>query len=182
MFLAVFIAGGVGGALLDQIHVRAHVLRYAHPDLAGQAWWVAPQFGVAVVVILFACVSLGRRIMPSRDHVPIAVDATIFVVAYAVTGVLRTYAWAIAVILIVLWVGRLLVHRDRALLLTVSLGLAVVGPAYESLLTWTGAFHYTITPLALRVPIWLPLLYLIAGVLAASAARAVLNGDWPTLI
>ena len=58
-------------------------------------------------------------------------------------------------------------------MLSVSVGLAVVGPLYESLLTWTGAFHYTVTPLVLRVPAWLPALYLIAGVLAASASRAI---------
>jgi len=172
-FLVAFVAGGVGGALLDQIHVRAHVLRYAHPSLMGQPWWVAPQFGIAVVLILVACVSIARRMMSSRDRVPFVADATAFVLAYVVTGVLRRNPWAIAVILIALWVGMLLVHGNRALLLAVSLGLAVVGPIYESLLTWTGSFHYMVTPLVLRDPAWLPLLYLNAGVLAVSAARAV---------
>jgi len=172
-FLAAFIVGGLGGALLDQIHVRAHVLRYAHPGLAGQPWWVAPQFGIAVVLILVASVTIARRMVSSRDLVPFVVDATIFVIAYVVTGVLRRYPWAIAMILVVLWVAMLLVHQDRALLSTVSLGLAVAGPIYESLLTWTGAFRYTVTPLALRVPAWLPVLYLNAGVLGASVARAI---------
>ena len=104
---------------------------------------------------------------------PFVADATAFVLAYVVTGVLRRNPWAIAVILIALWVGMLLVHGNRALLLAVSLGLAVVGPIYESLLTWTGSFHYMVTPLVLRDPAWLPLLYLNAGVLAVSAARAV---------
>lgn len=178
-FLVVFIVGGVGGALLDQIHVRAHVLRYAHPDLAGQPWWVAPQFGIAVVAILVACVAIARRMVSSRDPMPFVADAMVFVVAYVVTGALRRSPWAVAVILIVLWMGMLLVHRDRALLLASSVGLAVVGPVYESLLTWAGAFHYTVTPLVLRDPAWLPLLYLNAGVLAISAARAVVSRSGP---
>lgn len=111
---------------------------------------------------------------------PFVADAAVFALAYAVTGVLRRYPWAIAVILVVLWVGMLLVHRDRVQLLTVSLGLAVAGPVYESLLTWTGAFHYTVTPLVLRDPVWLPLLYLNAGILATSAARAMLTVRQPS--
>jgi len=57
--------------------------------------------------------------------------------------------------------------------------LAIVGPVYESTLTATGLFHYTVTPLVLRVPAWLPALYLSAGVLAASAARALVSGPLP---
>lgn len=170
-----FVVGAIGGTLLDQIHVRAHVLRYAHPFLAGQPWWVAPQFGIAVVVIIVACVAIARRMVFARDPVPFVADGTVFAIAYVVTGVLRKYPWAIAVILFALWVGMLLVHRERALLLTISLSLAVAGPIYESLLIWTGAFHYTVTPLVLRDPAWLPLLYLNGGVLAASAARAAIN-------
>jgi len=62
---------------------------------------------------------------------------------------------------------------ERATVVALSLVLAVAGPLYESALTWTGAFHYTVTPLIARVPVWLPALYLNAGVLAASAARAL---------
>jgi Protein of unknown function (DUF2878) len=167
---------------LDQIHVRARVLRYAHPFIAGQPWWVAPEFGIAVVLILVACAWIVGRIASSRDPVPFVADAAAFVVAYVVTGVLRRHPWAIVLVLIALWLGMLLVHRDRATRLTVSLSLAVVGPVYESLLTWTGAFHYTVTPVVLRVPVWLPLLYLNAGVLAASAARAAKDRSGPAAI
>ena len=170
--LLVFVAGGLGGALLDQIHVRAHVLGYAHPDLAGQPWWVGPQFGIAVLAILLTVMGF-QRAAPSRDRAPFAFDAASFVLAYVLTGVFRRHPWVVLLLLLAMWVVMLLVHGPRRWVVAVSLGLAVVGPIYESLLTWTGAFHYTVTPLVLRVPVWLPALYLNAGVLAASAARAL---------
>ena len=73
-----------------------------------------------------------------------------------------------------IWVGMTLAHRDRRMFIAISLALAVVGPIYESVLTGTSAFHYTVTPLVLRVPVWLPALYLVAGTLAGSTARAII--------
>lgn len=173
IFIAAFTAGGVAGALLDQIHVRAHVLRYAHPDLAGQPWWVAPQFGLAVALILGATIRFARpRDVAHRDKVPLIADAVAFVLAYTATGAFHHHPWLIAIILVAVLAGMLLAHRDKRTLLSVSIGLGIIGPIYESLLTWTGAFRYSVTPLALRVPLWLPLLYLNAGVLAASTGRA----------
>ena len=172
-----FVIGGVGGALLDQIHVRAHVLRYAYPDLAGQPWWVAPQFGIAVVAIL--CMTLAVRVVTLgrsrtvKDRLPLWVDAVAFIVAYLLTGVLRHHPLATTVNLGIMWATLLAGHRDRAFLVAISIGLAILGPIYESSLTWTGAFRYTVTPLVFRVPIWLPALYLNAGVLAAATARAI---------
>jgi hypothetical protein len=170
--LLIFVLGALGGALLDQIHVRAHVLVYAHPDLAGQPWWVAPQFGVAVVAIFVAAVAIAR-VEPGgdRDRVPLAVDAGAFVLAYALTGVLRAHPAAIFIVLTTLWLALLFVHRDVAALAT-SVMLALVGPAYESVLSGSGAFAYTTGPLVARVPVWLPGLYLVGGVLASRAARA----------
>jgi hypothetical protein len=170
--LAVFVIGGVGGALLDQIHVRAHVLRYAHPDLAGQPWWVAPQFGIAVIAILSAAVAAGRS-RRVKDRVPLYVDAGAFIAAYASTGVLHRHPLPATVALATVWVMLLIGHRDRARIVAISIILAIVGPVYESVLTGTGAFRYTVSPLVFRVPIWLPALYLNAGVLAAATARAL---------
>src|SRR4051812_7631186 len=67
-WVLLFLAGGIGGALCDQIHVQAGVLAYAHPFVLDQAWWVAPQFGVAMLVVLagarpFALRSRGRSRM-----------------------------------------------------------------------------------------------------------------------
>ena len=175
LFLGVFVAGSVGGVLLDQIHVRWHVLAYAHPDLAGQPWWVAPQFGLAVVAIMVVAFRISGRSV--RDGVPLAVDSLAFVAAYFATGLLHRHPWVVLIVLLALWAGLLVIHRDRAPLIAMSIVLVVAGPVYESLLTWTGAFHYTVGHLVLRVPFWLPALYLNAGVLTAAAARAMLAAE-----
>src|SRR6266550_3894238 len=51
-WVIVFVAGSGGGALCDQIHVQSGVLAYPHPWVADQAWWVAPQFGLGMIVVL----------------------------------------------------------------------------------------------------------------------------------
>jgi len=168
----VFVIGGIGGVLLDQIHVRAHALRYAHPDLAGQPWWVAPQFGLAVIAILWAAAAAGRS-REVTDRVPLWVDAGAFIAMYASTGVLHRHPLTTTVALAAVWVMLLVGHKDRARIVAISMVLAIVGPVYESALTWTGAFRYTVSPLVFRVPIWLPVLYLNAGVLAGATARAL---------
>ena len=169
----IFLAGAIGGTLLDQIHVRSHVLHYAHPRFAGEVWWVVPEFGAAATVaLLFAIWTTKRSWRAPRDAVPIVVDASIFVVAYSVTGVLHRHSWIILVVVLCLWVGVIAAHRERKAFVLVSLVLMIAGPIFESALSSTGAFRYDVTPLVGRVPIWLPALYLNAGVLAASIARA----------
>ena len=169
----IFLAGAIGGTPLDQIHVRSHVLHYAHPRLAGEAWWVIPEFGAAATVaLLFATWTTKRSWSVPRDGVPIVVDASIFAVAYSVTGVLHRHSWIILVVVLCLWAAMIAVHRDRKAFVLVSLALMIAGPIYEGALSSTGAFRYDVTPLVGRVPIWLPALYLNAGVLAASIARA----------
>ena len=170
----VFIGGAIGGTLLDQIHVRSHVLHYAHPSVAGEAWWVVPEFGVAATVALLSAIGMTKRLWrASRDGVPVVVDASTFVVAYTVTGVFHRHSWIVLVVLICLWAGMVAAHRDRRAFVLTSLALAIVGPIYEGAFSSTGAFRYDVTPLVGRVPIWLPALYLNAGVLAASVARAL---------
>lgn len=168
---AVFFAGAIGGTLLDQIHVRAHVLHYAHPSLSGQAWWVAPQFGLTVVLVFLGVSEIVRRW--DGTELRFLVDAAAFVLAYVVTGALKREPWLVLSLLLAIWILLLAIHRDRARLALVSIGLAVVGPAYESSLTATGVFRYEVTPLVFRVPVWLPILYLIAGVMSVSAAAAM---------
>jgi len=169
----VFLGGAIGGTLLDQIHVRSHVLHYAHPRFAGEAWWVVPEFGAAATVaLLFTLWATKRLWRVSRDAVPIVVDASIFFVAYSASGIFHRHSWIVLVVVLCLWAAMIAFHRDRKAFVLVSLALMIVGPIYESALSSTGAFRYDVTPLVGRVPIWLPALYLNAGVLAASIARA----------
>ena len=169
----VFIAGAIGGTLLDQIHVRSHVLHYAHPRAAGEAWWVVPEFGAAATVALLSAMWITKRQWRApRDGVPIVADASTFVVAYTVTGVLHRHSWIVLIVLMGLWAALIAVHRDRRAFITMSVSLAIVGPIYEGAFASTGAFRYDVRPLIGGVPVWLPALYLIAGMLAASIARA----------
>lgn len=169
----VFAGGAIGGTLLDQIHVRSHVLHYAHPQVAGQPWWVVPEFGVAATVALLSAVWMTKRLLhASRDSVPVVADASIFVLAYTVTGVFHRHSWIVLAVLLCLWAAMVALHRDRRAFVLMSLALAIVGPIYEGAFSSTGAFRYDVTPLVGRVPIWLPALYLNAGVLAASVAHA----------
>src|SRR5690349_19041704 len=78
-WVLLFLAGGIGGALCDQIHVQAGVLAYPHPFVLDQAWWVAPQFGVAMLVIL---VGAGPFALRSHGRSRVVPDAALFLGAY----------------------------------------------------------------------------------------------------
>jgi hypothetical protein len=182
VWVLVFAGGAIGGTLLDQIHVRSHVLHYAHPTVAGEAWWVVPEFGVAATAALLSAIWMTKRLWREpRDRVPVLADALIFVLAYMVTGVFHRHSWIVLTLAFGLWVALITIHPNRRAFIIMSIALAIVGPIYEGALSATGAFRYDVTPLVGRVPIWLPALYLNAGVLAASVARALTRTVLPEL-
>lgn len=169
----VFVGGALGGTMLDQIHVRSHVLHYPHPSLSGEAWWVPPEFGAAATVAFLFAVWVTRRWGPaSRDRVHVVVDASTFVVAYAVTGVLHRHSSVVLIVLLCLWGVMIFVHRAQPAFVLISVALTIAGPIYEGVLSSTGTFRYDVTPLVVNVPVWLSALYLNAGILAASFALA----------
>jgi hypothetical protein len=85
------VIGGVSGTLLDQIHTQLRVLDYPRPIFLGQAWWVAPNFGLATIAIFFGVAPLARSftkdggIAEERALIRAAVP---FVLAYLATGLL----------------------------------------------------------------------------------------------
>ena len=172
-WVLLFLAGGVGGALCDQIHVQAGVLAYAHPFLLDQAWWVAPQFGVAMLVILagarpFALRSRGRsRMLP---------DAALFLGAYGATGLFNRWPAGLAAALLAAWVVRVVVDESPGVLVVFSLLLAAGGTLYEGTLAGTGAFHYT-RPDLYHVPLWLAGIYLDGAALALGVARSLFTRE-----
>ncbi|MBV9934063.1 MAG: DUF2878 family protein [Actinobacteria bacterium] len=168
-WVALFLAGAVGGALCDQIHVQAGVLAYPHPFVLDQAWWVAPQFGVALFVILGGARLFAQR---SRARSRVAVDAALFVGAYGATGMFNRWPAALTVALVAVWLVRLGVDEDRGVLLVFSLLLALGGTTYEGALASTGAFHYT-HPDVFHVPVWLAGIYLDGAPLALDVARSL---------
>ncbi|GAC1347479.1 MAG: hypothetical protein NVSMB23_26790 [Myxococcales bacterium] len=162
-YLILFAAGAVLGTALDHIHVATAVLAYPAPFAFAQALWVPPLFG-------FAAVSFVRMWQPLRstaDRRPsparVVSAFVIFAAAYAVTGLAHhsdLFVWAV---LLPAWIALIAGPgwKRRALY---GLVVAASGTAFESGLCWLGGFHYLV-PTRLRVPTWLPVLYLHASLL-----------------
>ena len=159
-----FVAGSIGGALVDQIHVRSGVLSYPKPSVAGQPWWVAPQFGVGALLVQAS----AERVAPRVEPRAIPADAVWFFGAYAASGLLSRRPRALTAVFIVTWLAR--VRREPALALY-SVALAAAGTAYEAWWSSTGAFSYS-QPDVAGVPMWLPGLYLNGAPLAIEVARS----------
>lgn len=180
--MALFVVGSVGGAVCDQIHVQAGVLRYAHPSWLDQAWWVGPQFGLAAIAI----VAMARPFAPPTPTGPTASvvgpHAAWFIAAYGASGLFHAHPGALATVYALAWVARLLPRPDgrlgrrdagdRVRAAGFAVLLALVGCAYEGTLSATGAFRY-LHPDLYHVPVWLPGLYLHGAPLALDLARAL---------
>jgi hypothetical protein len=172
-YLVLFATGAVLGTALDHLHVAAAILAYPSPVFFSQAAWVPPLFGFAAV----AFVKLRRpfRSPPEgRPSLPRALlSLAAFVAAYAVTALGSGRPLAVAAILLATWA--LLVAgpgwQRRALY---GLSLAAIGTIFESALSWLGGFHYLI-PTTLRVPVWLPALYLHASLLMEALDKVLLE-------
>lgn len=162
-YLILFAVGAVLGTALDHIHVATAVLAYPTPFAFAQALWVPPLFG-------FAAVSFVRMWQPLRspaDRRPspgrVVAAFAIFAAAYAVTGLARDSAPLVWALLLPAWIALIAGPgwQRRAIY---GLVVAASGTAFESLLCWLGGFHYLV-PTSLRVPAWLPVLYLHASLL-----------------
>lgn len=167
-----FVLGGIGGAALDQIHVRSGVITYRDTD--GQPRWVGPQFGVATLAMLagatrFAPDDGSHRAVATQ----LATGAAWFVGSYAASGKAHSRApRAFAAALAGCAALRIGQRRDRARVLLFALLLAALGTGYEHVLAGTGAFSYDEPDLG-NVPSWLPGLYLQGAPLAIDLARAL---------
>jgi hypothetical protein len=173
--LILFVAGGLGGALCDQIHVRSGVLSYPDPVLAGQSWWVAPQFGLAVPVMLLAArrfAEAARRARSGAVRRELVTGGAWFLAAYGASGLWHGHPALLAAGYGVAWLARLAGRPDRVPLAAWSILLALGGTFYEGTLAATGAFHYG-RPDLYHVPIWLPGIYLHGAPLALAVARRV---------
>jgi len=179
-WLKILVVGGLCGALCDQIHVQGQVLSYAQPAIAGQAWWVAPLFGVASLVI-YAAASLWAPLAERQSPAAvtpgeIARQALWFVAMYALSaGMQQKPIWLCALYAILL-VRRLVRRRDVTAQLANAAGLAVGGTAFEMALSSTGAFSYR-APDVFGVPMWLPGLYLHGAPLALAVVRRIRQAE-----
>jgi hypothetical protein len=162
--LALFVGGGVGLALCDQIHVQASVLDYDTGGFFGQAWWVPLQFGVASLAIVLGAAPFAARRAAARP-VDFVTGAAWFVASYAATGLFHDHPAALAGTLSAVWILRVALARERDVLVAYSLLLAAAGTGVEAILSAAGTFAYA-DPDFLRVPEWLPALYLNGAPLA----------------
>ena len=165
-FGAVFVLGGVAGALLDLIHVRTGPPSYPDSTWFGQPWWVIPEMGAAALLGPFGTIVSARvlRVGVRRDVRAFAAASVWFAAAYWTSALLRDVPWLGALVLGGTWAARVAVSRDRSLLLVVSVGMAIAGTAVEMILTNAGVFSYA-DPQMLGVAVWLPTLYAHAALL-----------------
>jgi hypothetical protein len=159
-----FLLGAVAGTALDMIHSASGVLFYPDPAFLGEAWWVPPFFGLVAVVAALGH-RLTRRVLGGRGvGEGLWPAAAWFVGAYASTGLLHRWPWALAGLLaatfaVRVWLEPSLRTRTGAVF---TVGIALAGPAYESWFSSMGAFSYT-RPDVFGIAIWLPGLYLHAA-------------------
>ena len=169
MWLRLFVVGAIGGAAYDQIHVQAGVLAYPRADVLGQSWWVAPNFGLAAVMIAVTGAWVARwaqrlRVQPVTDSELFSGFAW-FTLAYLASALLPFAPPVTFGLFLATWLARVLPRPDRLPQLVEGVGLALCGTSFEAALSATGAFHYLHPDLGL-VPAWLPGLYLHGAPLA----------------
>ena len=176
LWLKLFVLGGLLGALCDQIHVQGQVLSYAEPLFAGQAWWVAPNFGLATCVMYLTTslwVRWSERLAPAPvTRGELARHALWFLAAYGLSAGMQLKPLWLTMLYAILFVRRLLRRNDVGPQLANALCLAAGGTLAESALASTGAFAYRAPDLG-YVPMWLPGIYLHGSLLAMAVVRAL---------
>jgi hypothetical protein len=162
------VLGAVVGTVGDQIHVQYGVLWYPAPRpwLYGQAAWVPALFGGSTIALVFGHALLVRAWPPARRPQRRAVVAPflLFAAAYFSTGLFQAHPAALALGLTLAWAARVALApaRDK---LAAGVLYAFAGPLVEAAVSSLGGFYYR-HPSAVRVPLWLPALYLHVSLLS----------------
>jgi len=156
------ILAGVGatlGVLLDGLHSHFGATSYTNPVFAKAAWW-AP--------LLFAGAYTAGAVRPWIDRRPIlppwkpVLAMGLFVVAYALTVAPLDVSSRVALLIATFATGFHFCDPSRACLIVALVG-SFSGPFVESLLIRAGTFVHHEAHVA-GVPVWLPVLYMNAGV------------------
>lgn len=182
--MQLLIAVLVGGATftgLDYLHATHGVTRYFRADLFGvQPWWVLLLFPCAVfttVVMVEPMRKLLRGAPPSPTPPSLAMvlgDLLFAMGAYAITSFFNDRPVVLTLLLVGSWVARC-VGRLPTWVVVYAAATALTGTLVEALLVALGQFEY-LRPDLIGVTIWLPGIYLHAGLLgvtlSAYTARA----------
>jgi hypothetical protein len=158
--------GATLGAALDGIHTHTGTTAYPTPWVLRMAWWVPPLFAGAGVAIGLGR-PIARRVVGATPAAPsgarVALAMGLFVLAYALSGVLPLSTAGIAAVLLALFAVLWWTCDRTALALGLAVATAIGGVLVETTLVAQGAFYH-LRPDVAGVPVWLPALYLSAGV------------------
>lgn len=166
------VALGLLGAALDQFHVQAELIEYPNPWLWGQAAWVPLNFAVLLTALVAASIPLARGLsVPDTER--LAADLAWFVGAYGVSALVAPdHPDLLAVAYVAVWVPRIALRADWALVYPYGVALAVAGCLVEAAEIELGWFAYS-EPDAIGVPLWLAGIYLHGAPLALGVARRI---------
>ena len=176
--MALALTGATLGTSLDAIHVLTATTAYTSPTLAGQAAWVPPLFASAGVLM-----GLGRplaervvgRVTAAPPWSTVAIAMATFMLAYALSGLLRAWPAICILVLGALFVAAWLRCDRTGLGLVLAVLTAIIGTAVETLLVAAGGFRYLAPSLGL-VAVWLPVLYFCASVGVGTLGKRLVDG------
>lgn len=158
--------GATVGVALDAIHTHTDTTAYTTPWVLRMAWWVPPLFagaGVAIGLGRPLALRLSGATPTSPSGARVALAMGLFVVAYALSGVLPLPNAGIAAVLLGVFAVVWWTCDRTPLALGLAVATAIGGTLVEATLVAEGAFRY-VRPDVGGVAVWLPALYLTAGV------------------
>ncbi|KQV75161.1 hypothetical protein ASC61_09180 [Aeromicrobium sp. Root344] len=153
------------------IHVRTGTLVYHWgPQVWDQTIIVPMTFFLAGVAMLLVSRRVQQHELRRRRA---ALSLGLVIAAYLVSGLLDPdLAWPYAVVLLVVWVVRLVLRRERGIAVAACGAIAIGGVLGESVLSALGEFDYA-APDVVGVPWWLFPLYLHGALAAADVVALV---------
>jgi hypothetical protein len=174
-WLVMAVGLGLLGAACDQFHVQSGLLSYPDPWVWDQASWVPLNFAVLLTGLVAATIPIGRiaarRGAPDPGVGRLAGGFAWFVGMYGLSALVAPEApGLLASIYVALWVPRVVLREDRAVLVPYGIALAFAGCGVEAIETELGWFAYS-EPDVAGVPLWLAGIYLHGAPLALDVAR-----------
>jgi hypothetical protein len=165
---AVAVLGGVAASLCDANHVATGTLRYPHPALFGQAWWVLPGFFVAFLGMgagyLVAASRMPAGASTDQSRAPgsagaLAEAMTSFVLVYLASGFGNESPALLSLVFYGSFALRWAFTYERAWLLVLAVALAIGGMTTEGAMGAVGLVAYRHVDV-FHVPLWLGGVYM----------------------
>lgn len=167
------LTGAALGTAWDRMHAIAGTLAYSGTTHA-QPWWVPVEFAIAGVAVLIGVRTFGDPVPGPREPRRALFEVVWLSALYALTALSWRSSAATTAILLVLLLFRLrALQRDGRQNVVPALALVAGGPALEAALSASGVFAYA-RPDFVRIPLWLPVLYMHAVPLIVHGTAAVL--------